>query len=198
MARLEAALIVAESALSTRKLMRYAKLAHPGEVQTLIDQLNFAYDQSRTSFRIERIATGFQLLTRPKFASWLDRLHQRKERLKLSAPMMETLCIVAYRQPITRADIEAVRGVQTSEMLRQLMERGLVKIVGEEDSLGRPYLYGTTRTFLESYGLQSLRDMPLADALRVMRSADSDADASDSESDGAEPDERPDDLDAAA
>ena len=167
MARLEAALLVAETALSTRNLLQHAKLADAAEVRTLIDQLNLAYDQSRTAFRIERVATGYQMLTRPKFAAWLDKLHQRQRGDKLSAPMMETLSIVAYRQPITRADVEAVRGVQSSEMLKQLMERGLIKIVGEDDSLGRPYLYGTTRQFLESFGLRNLDDMPLADKLRI-------------------------------
>jgi segregation and condensation protein B len=167
MARLEAALLVAEHALPDRKLLQFAKLADLAEVRTLIEQLNLAYDRSRTAYRIERVATGYQMLTRPKFAPWLDRLHERQARLKLSAPMLETLSIVAYRQPITRADVEAIRGVQTSEMLKQLMERGLIRIVGEDDSLGRPYLYGTTRQFLESFGLQNLADMPLAERLRV-------------------------------
>lgn len=171
MARIEAALLVAEHALSSRKLLQYAKLADLAEVRTLVEQLNLAYDRSRTAFRIEQVATGYQMLTRPKFAPWLDKLHQRQARLKLSAPMLETLSIVAYRQPITRADVEAVRGVQTSEMLKQLMERGLIRIVGEHDSLGRPYLYGTTRLFLESFGLQSLEGMPLADKLRIRPAA---------------------------
>lgn len=171
MARLEAALLVAETAQSPRKLVKHAKLADTEEARVLIDQLNFAYDQGRSAFRIERVATGYQMLTRPKFAPWLDKLHQRQARLRLSAPMMETLSIVAYRQPITRADIEAVRGVQASEMLKQLMERNLVRIVGEDDSLGRPYLYGTTRQFLELFGLKSLDDMPLAETLRVVPAA---------------------------
>lgn len=166
MARLEAALLVADGALSSRKLAQLALLADAGEVRTLIDQLNLAYDQSRTAFRIERVATGYQMLTRPKFAHWLDRLHQRQARLKLSAPAMETLAIIAYRQPITRADIEAVRGVASAEMLKQLMERGLVRISGEDDSLGRPYLYSTTRQFLELFGLRTTADLPLADQLR--------------------------------
>ena len=88
----------------------------------------------------------------------------------LSPPMLETLTIVGYRQPITRADIEAIRGVQSAEMLRQLMERGLVKIGGEDDSLGRPYLYITTRRFLELFGIHSLRDLPMADRLRRLNS----------------------------
>jgi segregation and condensation protein B len=179
MARLEAALLVGEHALSARKLLQSAKLADLAEVRTLVEQLNLAYDQSRTAFRIERVATGYQMLTRPKFAPWLDKLHHRQARLKLSAPMMEALSIVAYRQPITRADVEAVRGVQTSEMLKQLMERGLIRIVGEDDSLGRPYLYGTTRLFLESFGLQSLENLPLADKLRIRPAAAENADDAD-------------------
>ena len=97
---------------------------------------------------------------------WLDRLHNRQARQKLSQSMMETLAIVAYRQPITRAEVEKIRGVAAAEMLRQLMERGLVRITGEEDSLGRPFLYGTSRQFLEEFGLGSLNVMPMSETLR--------------------------------
>lgn len=165
-ARLEAALLVAGQPLSPRKLAQFAALADVREVRELVDQLNVSFARSHSTFRIEKVATGYQLLTLPHFAPWLDRLHHRQEYLKLSPPMMETLAIVAYRQPVTRADIEAVRGVQSAEMLKHLMERGVVKIVGEDDSLGRPYLYGTTRQFLELYGLTSLSDLPLAEQLR--------------------------------
>jgi segregation and condensation protein B len=157
-ARVEAALLVADGALSARRIAQCAALLDAGEAKEAVDELNAAYDATGTAFRIERVGAGYQMLTRPIYARWLDRVHHRQERLKLS--------IVAYRQPITRADVEAVRGVAAAEMLKQLMERGLVKIVGEDDSLGRPYLYGTTRQFLEAYGLRSLDDMPLAESLR--------------------------------
>lgn len=160
LARLEAALFVSDRPLTARKLAVFAMLADPDDVLAGIDQLNSAYDAGAAPFRIERVATGFQLLTRPEFAPWLERLHERHSRLKLSPPAMETLAIVAYRQPLTRADVEAVRGVQSGEMLKQLMERGLVRIIGEDDSLGRPFLYGTTRQFLELFGLASPRDLP--------------------------------------
>jgi len=166
LAKLEAALVVADGPLSARKLAVGAALLDSAEALRLIDELNVIYDASGSAFRVERAGAGFQLLTRPVFARWLDRVHQRQERLRLSAPALETLTVIAYRQPITRADIEAVRGVQAAEMLKQLMERGLAKIVGEEDTLGRPYLYGTTRLFLETYGLESLDDLPQADVLR--------------------------------
>lgn len=169
MARVEAALFVADEPVPLKRLLQLATLADVTEAQELIDRLNAAYDASGSAFRIERIATGYRLLTRREFVLWLDKLHQRQLALKLTPPMLETLAIVAYRQPLTRADLEAVRGVQSAEMLKQLMERELVRIAGEDDSLGRPFLYETTRKFLELYGLQTLEDLPLAERLRRIR-----------------------------
>lgn len=166
LARLEAVLLVADGALSTRRLAQLATLADVREAGQLIDRLNAEYDRVQTAFRIERVAAGYQLLTRPEFSFWLDKLHQRQAELKLSAPALETLTIVAYRQPVIRADVEAIRGVQCAEMLKQLMERGLVRIGGQQDSLGRPHLYETTRRFLELFGLRRLDDLPMADRLR--------------------------------
>lgn len=169
MARLEAVLFVSDEPQSIKRLVQLATLADVDEAQELIDRLNLAYDTSGSTFRVERVATGLRLLTRREFVFWLDKLHQRQAALKLTPPMLETLAIVAYRQPLTRADLEAVRGVQSAEMLKQLMERELVRIAGEDDSLGRPFLYETTRKFLELYGLQSLDDLPMADRLRRQR-----------------------------
>ncbi|MGH7199470.1 MAG: SMC-Scp complex subunit ScpB [Planctomycetaceae bacterium] len=160
MGRLEAALFVANGPLSSRKLAQVATLVDAAEARKLIAALNRSYDEAGCSFRVERVATGHQLLTRPRYADWLDRLHQRAGQLKLSAPAMETLTIIAYRQPITRADVEQIRGVQSAEMLKHLMGRGLVRIAGEDESLGRPFLYATTRTFLEQFGLRSVEDLP--------------------------------------
>jgi segregation and condensation protein B len=164
--RMEAALFVADGTLTARKLVQFAALPDVAAIPGMIDQLNQCYEASGTAFRVERLATGYQLMSRPIFARWLDKIHERQARLKLSPPAMETLTIIAYRQPLTRADLEEVRGVQSTEMLKQLMERGLVKVTGEHDSLGRPYLYGTTRLFLESFGVRSLEEMPMADVLR--------------------------------
>lgn len=171
MARLEAVLFVADEPLPLKRLVQLATLTGVEECQQLIDRLNLAYDACGSTFRVERVATGWRLLTRREFVTWLDKLHQRQAALKLTPPMLETLAIVAYRQPLTRADLEAIRGVQSAEMLKQLMERDLVRIAGEDDSLGRPFLYETTRKFLELYGLHSLEDLPLADRLRRPRPA---------------------------
>lgn len=173
MARLEAALFVADGVLSTRKLTQMATLVDVAETRLLIGRINASYDETGSSFRIERVATGYRMLTRPEFAPWLNKLHQRKSELKLSSPAMETLTLVAYLQPITRADVESIRGVKSAEMLKQLMERDLVRIAGEDDSLGRPYLYGTTRSFLELFGLRHLDDLPMADHLRRIQTTTS-------------------------
>lgn len=169
LARLEAALLISGGAVPARKLAQVARLIDAKEVQQLIQVLNDSYDRTRSAFRIEQTAAGFTLMTRATLSTWLDRLHNRQAEMKLSAPMMETLTIIAYQQPVTRADVEAIRGVQSAEMIRQLLDRSLVRIGGEDDSLGRPFLYETTRQFLSMFGLCRLEDLPNYDALRRQR-----------------------------
>lgn len=175
MARVEAVLLVSDAVVSSRKLVQLATLADVAEAKSLIERLNFAYDHSGSPFRVERVATGYQLLTRPEYARWLGRLHQRQSELKLTPPALETLTILAYRQPMTRADLEMLRGVQCTDILKMLMERGLVRIAGEDDSLGRPFLYETTRKFLETFGLRNLDDLPQAKELRFRRDVPDDS-----------------------
>ncbi len=166
LARVEAALLISGQAISAKRLAQLARLEDAKEAQQLIQILNESYDRDRTAFRVEQTASGYVLMTRAQYAPWLDRLHQRQASMKLSGPAMETLTIIAYQQPVTRADVEAVRGVQSSEMIRQLIDRGLVRVAGEDDSLGRPFLYETTRQFLSMFGLQRLEDMPNYSGLR--------------------------------
>ncbi|MEQ1829339.1 MAG: SMC-Scp complex subunit ScpB [Pirellula sp.] len=157
----EAILLIAREPLSARKLASLAELEDPTEARSIASMLNEHYDSRGHAFRIEEVAGGMQLLTRPQFASWLRRLDVPGEVL-LSQGMLETLAIVAYRQPVLRAEMEAIRGVSCDEVLRQLMQRDLVRISGRHDELGRPYLYGTTKRFLELFGLQSLDNLPRA------------------------------------
>ncbi len=164
--RLEAVLFLAREPLSSRKLSDYANLADGTEARTLIRRLNEQYDETGRAFRVEEFAGGFQLLTRPQFASWLRRLEHVPPETRLSAPALETLAVVAYRQPVLRADIEAIRGVSCGEILRQLMERDLVRIGGRSEELGRPYLYATTKRFLQLMGLPKLDQLPRAESLR--------------------------------
>ncbi|MBM4002367.1 MAG: SMC-Scp complex subunit ScpB [Planctomycetes bacterium] len=167
MSRLEAILFLAREPLSARRLSQYANLADGTEARTLICRLNERYDQQSCAFRVEEIASGFQLLTRPQFASWLRRLGHVPSEVRLSAPALETLAVVAYRQPVLRVDIEAVRGVNCGEILRQLMDRDLIRICGRSEELGRPYLYGTTKKFLQMFGLVDLDQLPRAESLRT-------------------------------
>jgi segregation and condensation protein B len=164
--RLETILFLAREPINSRKLAHHARLADGTEARTLIRQLNRMYDQSSRAFRVEEVAGGFRLLTRQRFARWLRRLDYVPPQERLSAPAMETLAVVAYRQPVPRADIESIRGVSCGEILRQLMDRDLVRIGGRGEELGRPYLYTTTKRFLQLFGLQNLDELPRAGALR--------------------------------
>jgi segregation and condensation protein B len=167
LARLEAVLLLANEPLPLRKISRFASLADATEARTLTRRLNQLYDSQGTAFRVEEVAGGFQLLSRQRFGTWLRRLHQSTIETRLSSPALETLAIVAYRQPVLRAEIEAIRGVQCGEMLRQLMERDLVRIGGRSEELGRPFFYSTTRRFLQVFGLRHLDELPRADDLRA-------------------------------
>jgi segregation and condensation protein B len=166
MARVEAVLLLAREPLSSRKLAQITSLADGTEARTLVRGLNRYYQQRGTAFRIEEVAGGFQLYARPQFGPWLRRLYQSPVQTRLSSPALETLAVVAYRQPVLRADVEAIRGVQSGEILRQLMERDLVRIVGRSPELGRPFLYGTTKRFLRIFGLRHLEDLPRVASLR--------------------------------
>jgi segregation and condensation protein B len=157
---IEAALFAADEPLSPRRLAQATGLTEVSEVKRLVERLRELYDQDGSAFQVEELAGGFQLLTRSQYHPWLARLKRSGKDVKLSTAARETLAIIAYRQPITRADVEAIRGVQCSEVLQQLMEKGLVRIAGRDDSLGRPMLYGTTKKFLQSFGLKSLGELP--------------------------------------
>ena len=130
------------------------------QIKEAIDSLNESYDKNARAFRIERVAGGYRPLTREEFASLVSRLHADRQQQKLSQAALETLSIIAYRQPVMRAEIEVIRGVACGEVLRSIMEKRLVKIVGRAEELGRPMLYGTTRDFLNIFGLASLDDLP--------------------------------------
>jgi segregation and condensation protein B len=166
LAQVEAALLAADEPLTARRLALVAGLTDAAEARRLVRRLQALYERDGTAFQVEEPAGGFQLLTRPEYHPWLARLRRASNELRLSPAGRETLAIVAYRQPIMRADIEAIRGVQCSDLLRLLMEKGLVRIAGRHDSLGRPVLYGTTRKFLQVFGLRNLRDLPQAEQLR--------------------------------
>jgi segregation and condensation protein B len=159
LAQLEALLFAADEPLPIRRLTSLLRLSSAEEVRRLLKRLNGLYEQDSSSFHLVEIAGGYQLRTGERYVPWLLKLRSPPE-ASLSAAGRETLTMIAYKQPITRADLEAVRGVACGDVLRALLEKGLIRIVGRDNSLGRPVLYGTTKLFLQMTGLRSLQDLP--------------------------------------
>lgn len=158
--RVEAVLFMARKPLHSRKISQLADLEDGTQARTLITELNQHYDQQQRAFHVKRVAGGYQMRTRPQFADWIRRLEHVPRHQRISTPALETLTVVAYRQPIIKADIEAIRGVSCGEMLRQLLEKGLIKIAGRSEQLGRPFLYATSREFLAEFGFGNLSELP--------------------------------------
>jgi segregation and condensation protein B len=165
LALVEAVLLIADEPLPPRRLAQAAGLADAADARRLVRKLQAMYDEDGSAFQVEELAGGYQLLTRSEYHRWLIRLRRGGLDVRLTPAARETLAIVAYRQPITRADVEVIRGVHCGEILRLLMEKGLIRIAGRHDSLGRPVLYGTTRKFLQVFGLKSIKDLPTAEGL---------------------------------
>jgi segregation and condensation protein B len=164
---IEAILFASDEPLSADRLVNIAEFnGGVKQVKKCIETLNQQYEQTGRAFRIEEIAGGFQMMTLPDYNIWLKKLLRERGDNKLSPAALETLAIVAYKQPVIRADVEAIRGVACGEMIRSLMYKGLVKITGKAEILGRPLLYGTTRKFLEVFGLNDLKDLPKAEELK--------------------------------
>lgn len=163
LAVIEAALFLADEPLPARKLGNVTQIKSVDEVRRHVKRLQGLYEQEGTAVEVREIAGGYQLMTRKDFHPWLLRLRPPTQEAKLSSPALETLAVVAYKQPISRADIEAIRGVACGEILRQLLERDLIRISGRDNSLGRPVLYGTTKAFLQLVGLNTLEELPASE-----------------------------------
>jgi segregation and condensation protein B len=130
------------------------------EIRQALESLKSHYEKREGGLQIHEVAGGFQLSTRPEYAPWIKMLGKMKTSAKLSRSGLESLAIIAYKQPIVRGEIEAIRGVETSGVLRTLLERKLVRIVGRKDVPGRPIMYGTTKFFLQHFGLRDLAELP--------------------------------------
>ena len=166
----EAMLVSSDRPLKTAALVDAltAHLATPlstKHIEQAIDELNTQYGTQGRAFRIEKISGGYRLMTCPEHAPIVATMHRSRATTRLSKPALETLSIIAYRQPITRAELESIRGVACGEVVRTLMDRRLVKITGRAEELGRPMLYGTTRQFLDTFGLASVKDLPKPEEL---------------------------------
>ncbi len=164
----EALLFAAEEPLSTRRLSGLLEDAPAGRVEGAIEQLNADYLREKRAFHVRGIAGGWQMVTRPEFAPYVSRLFASSSVPKLTQAALETLAIVAYRQPATRAELEAIRGVTVDGVLRTLVDRDLVRVAGRAEGIGRPLLYGTTPHFLEYFGLPGLDALPRPEELEIL------------------------------
>ena len=162
---IEAILFSTDQSVSAGKIAGIVGKVTPKQVRQAVEDLNSRYKQCGCAFRIDLIAGGYQMLTLSEYNPYLEHLHKVRGESRLSRAALETLAIVAYKQPATRATIEAIRGVACGEVLRSLMDKGLIKVVGRAEELGRPMLYGSTRKFLEVFGLNTLDQLPQVEEL---------------------------------
>ena len=162
----EAVLFASDEPLSVQRLVNIVEAGSISQVRDCVKKLNEKYRSNGSAFRIEQIAGGYQIMTLEVFSYWLKKLVRVRTDTKLSQAALETLAIISYKQPVIRADIEAIRGVAAGEVIRNLIYKGLVKIVGRAEVLGRPMLYGTTKKFLDVFGLNTLKDLPSIEELK--------------------------------
>lgn len=157
---IESLLFINEKPVTLELIKDAIKTLTPQEIKKIIHDLKDDYDKNRRGMVIVEIAGGYQMLSNPFYVDYVRSFYKTRVKEKLSRPALETLAIVAYKQPVSRADIELIRGVNSDGVVTHLLEKNLIKIVGRKDVPGRPYLHGTTKLFLEYFGLRSLTDMP--------------------------------------
>jgi len=156
----EALLFASDTPLEAERIREVLDLPDVHEAERLIEELRARYEASSQGLQIVEVGGGYRMITRPEVAPWLVRLARARTRTRLSRPALEALAIVAYKQPVSRPEIDAVRGVNSEAVLDSLLERRLIRITGRKDAPGRPYLFETTREFLVAFGLRDIGDLP--------------------------------------
>jgi segregation and condensation protein B len=175
----EALLFVATEPLSLDRVCELLDGVERSRVVTALDDLRDAYRRQNHGLAIVEVGGGYEMVTVAEAAPWIRKLAATKTASRLSKPALETLAIIAYKQPLTRPEIEAIRGVDVAGVVKTLMDRRLVKIIGRKDVVGRPMMFGTTKEFLQAFGLNDLSDLPtLRDFTELARASDSSIDAS--------------------
>lgn len=157
---IEALIFASDVPLPSRKIKEILDDSSESEVKKIIKKINQKYEEIKSPFEIVEIAGGFQMVTRPEYGEWVRKLYLSRTKSRLTERALETLAIIAYKQPITKAEIESIRGVNIDTVLRTLIERKLITIMGREKAPGNPLLYGTTKYFLEYFGLKEISDLP--------------------------------------
>ncbi len=156
----EAVLFSADQPVTAKKLIQILELEDKMLLTDIIEALQTEYNKTRRSFQIIEVANGFQILTRPEFAAYVEKLYGKSKKYRLTRSALETLAIIAYKQPITMPVLERIRGVDSRYLMNKLLEYDLIKILGRSENPGRPLLIGTTENFLQYFGLKKLSDMP--------------------------------------
>jgi segregation and condensation protein B len=157
---IESLLFVADEPLSIRKIKQVVEDIDESTIRHILAELKEEYTQSNRAIQIIEIANGYQFATRPAYADWVSKLVQSTTKFRLTKPALETLTIIAYRQPVMRAEIESIRGVDSGGVIQTLLEKKLIRVTGRKEVVGRPLLYGTTQEFLDHFGLRNLSDLP--------------------------------------
>src|SRR5499426_1714068 len=172
----EALLFASDTPLEAERIREVLDLADATEARGLVEALRARYEAADGALTVVEVAGGFRMVTRPEIAPWLLRLARTRTRQRLSRPALETLAIVAYRQPVSRPEVDAVRGVNSDAVLDNLLDRRMIRIAGRKDSPGRPFLYETTRDFLVAFGLRDLADLPKVEGELLIPEAPADVD----------------------
>ncbi|MCX7905859.1 MAG: SMC-Scp complex subunit ScpB [Elusimicrobiales bacterium] len=162
---IETLLFITDEPLTSSKISKICELNDDKLVESIIEELRYRYDSQNSAISIVKVAGGWQMATRPQYSLWVRKLYSTRLNLRLSNAALEVLGIIAYRQPITRAEIEAIRGVDSSGPIETLLERKLITSIGRKEVIGRPIMYGTTDEFLKQFGLNSIEDLPKIDTL---------------------------------
>lgn len=165
---IEALLFAATKPLTPAEIRKVMKFLSLKEIEGLVSEIRADFIRDNRSFEVVDVAGGYEIATKKEFAPWIFKIELQKKARQVTQSALETLSIMAYKQPITRAEIEDLRGVDAGGVLNTLMERSLVKIVGKKEVPGRPFLYGTTEKFLEHFGLKSLQELPNIEEIKVL------------------------------
>ncbi len=168
---LETLLFITDAPLPAGRIAQLCEIKDKERVESALQELRKNYDDEDRTLQVMQVAGGWQLATRPEYGLWVRKLYYNKMTVRLTQAALETLCIIAYKQPLTRGDIEAIRGVEVIGPLETLTQRKLITVVGRRESIGRPILYGTTSEFLRQFGLNSLDDLPKLESFNIENAA---------------------------
>lgn len=164
---LETLLFITDAPLPVSRLSQLCEIKNRERIESVLQDLRRSYDEEGRTLQLMQVAGGWQMATRSEYGIWVRKLYQNKMTVRLTQAALETLCIIAYKQPLTRAEIEAIRGVEVIGPLETLTQRRLITVVGRRETIGRPILYGTTSEFLRQFGLNSLEDMPRLESFNI-------------------------------